>query len=180
MNVASLNGGTSEPLCLACGLCCNGVIFADVKLQSGEDAARFQSLGLAFSTPSTVRSGVRTPRFMQPCAALEGCRCRIYGERPKHCRAFECALLKSAKAGQVENAAALRIIHEARDRAEKVRGLLRALGDNDEQSPLSARFRRTSKRVETMGLDEMTAEKYGALTLAVHDLNMLVKEAFYP
>ena len=57
-------------------------------------------------------------------------------------------LLKSVKAGRTEPAAALRIIRTARERADKVRRLLRALGDTDEQLPLSARFRRTGKRLK--------------------------------
>jgi hypothetical protein len=34
--------------------------------------------------------------------------------------------------------------------------------------------------MEAQGLDEETAELYGRLTLAVHDLNLLLAEAFYP
>ena len=58
--------------------------------------------------------------------------------------------------------------------------MLRALGDQDEQVALSVRFRRTTTRLKAMDLDEETAETYGELTLAVHDLNLLVHEAFYP
>ena len=89
-------------------------------------------------------------------------------------------LLKSVKAGRTEPAAALRIIHTARERADKVRRLLRALGDTDEQLPLSARFRRTGKRLKERDLDEETADTYAQLTLAVHDLNLLFSDAFYP
>src|SRR6266581_3782971 len=86
-------------LCLSCGLCCNGVIFADVKLQPSDDASRLRALGLRISTP---HSKFRTPTFDQPCAALGGCRCRIYAERPRYCREFECVLFKSVKAGRLE------------------------------------------------------------------------------
>ena len=89
-------------------------------------------------------------------------------------------MLKSVQAGRTEPAAALRIIHTARERAEKVRRLLHALGDTDEQLPLSARFRRTSTRMKERELDEETADLYGQLTLAVHDLNLLLGDAFYP
>ncbi len=74
----------------------------------------------------------------------------------------------------------MRIIRTARDRADKVRRLLRALGDSEEQLPLSARFRRTGKRLKERDLDEETADTYGQLTLAVHDLNLLLSDAFYP
>jgi Fe-S-cluster containining protein len=204
----------SNPLCLECGLCCNGVIFADARLQPGDNAERLQSLGLtvvsAGETGSRAATNNRTPaatgpsllrrecpgadggpkpggasvsgnrRFAQPCPALDGCRCRIYAERPKYCREFECLLLKRVKSGGLESAGALRVIREARRRADKVERLLRVLGDTDRRSALSVRFRRTSRRLEAGSLDDETAEVFSQLTLAVHDLNLILSEAFYP
>jgi hypothetical protein len=166
-----------EQLCPACGLCCNGVIFANVGLRLGDDAERLRSLGLPVGTP---RSKLHPPHLAQPCAAFDGCRCRVYDDRPQYCREFECVLLKSVQAGRTEPAAALRIIRAARDRADKVRRLLVALGDTDEHLPLSARFRRTGKQLKERELDEETADLYAQLTLAVHDLNLLLSDAFYP
>ena len=166
-----------EVLCPACGLCCNGVIFANVGLRPGDDAMRLRALGLPVSIP---QSKLRPAHLVQPCAAYDGCHCRVYADRPQYCREFECVLLKSVKAGHTEPGAALRIIRTARERADKVRRLLCALGDTDEQLPLSARFRRTGKRLKAGELDEETAELYGELTLAVHDLNLLLGDAFYP
>jgi Fe-S-cluster containining protein len=170
-------------LCLACGLCCNGVIFADVKLQPEEDADHLRAIGLRLILKAEAggpRSAPRTPHFRQPCAALDGCTCRIYSERPKYCRQFECLLLKSVKAGRTRSPAALAIIRDARKRAEKVRRLLRALGDADEEVALNVRFQRTARRLEAAGLDKQAADTYGELTLAVHDLNLLLSERFYP
>jgi hypothetical protein len=45
---------------------------------------------------------------------------------------------------------------------------------------LSIRFRRTARRLEEVGLDAQAADTYGRLTLAMHDLNLLLSEAFYP
>ena len=140
-----------EELCPACGLCCNGVIFANLALQPGDPAARLRSLGLPVCNS---HSALRPPHLTQPCAAFDGCRCRVYADRPKYCRQFECVLLKSVRAGHTEPAAALRIIRTARERADKVLRLLRALGDTDEQLPLSARFRRTGKRLQERDLEE--------------------------
>jgi hypothetical protein len=119
-------------------------------------------------------------RFPQPCAALNGCICRIYADRPARCRQFECALLKAVQAGVTEPSAALRAIRDARQRAERVRCLLRDLGDVDETLALSLRFKRTKKRFESSPPDDDTAEVFGQLTLAVHDLNLLLREKFYP
>ena len=164
-------------LCEVCGLCCIGVIFANLALQPSDDAARLGSLGLPVSSP---HSALRPPHLAQPCAAYDGCRCRVYADRPQYCRQFECVLFKSVKAGRTDTAAALRIIRTARERADKVRRQLHALGDHDAHSPLSARFRRMGKRLKDRELDEATADTYAQLTLAVHDLNLLLNDAFYP
>lgn len=166
-----------EKLCLVCGLCCNGVIFADVKLRPGDDAQRLRSAGLPVTRP---RSSRRPPCMDQPCAALEGCRCQVYADRPQYCRQFECALLKSVIAGRNSPAQALRIIRSANRRADKVRDLLRALGDKHEASALSVRFRKTAKRLQAAEPDAEAADTYGQLTLAFHDLNLLLGDAFYP
>jgi hypothetical protein len=150
------NGAAIATLCPTCGLCCNSVIFANVGLRPDDDAARLKSLGLPVAAP---RSALRPPRLAQPC---------------------ECVLLKSVQAARTETAAALRIICTARERADTVRRLLGALGDTDEHLPLSARFRRTGKRLQQRELDEATADTYARLTLAVHDLNLLLGDAFYP
>jgi len=179
-----MRSSDSSELCLACGLCCNGVIFADVLVQAGDDPARLQALGLPLrrrqQPAREPESESRPTKFSQPCAALDGCRCRIYAERPSYCREFECALLKNVNAGRMESAAALRLIGTARQRADKVRRLLRAVGDSDEHLALSQRFRRTSKRIHRNEIDEQTADTFGELTLAVHHLNVLLSEAFYP
>ncbi len=109
-------------LCPQCALCCNGVLFKDVELQPGDSAARLKTLGLPVSEK-------RVAKFPQPCAALEGCSCRVYADRPTRCRDFECASLKSVAVGKTGVAGALRVIRDAQKRAEKVRRLLRAPGD---------------------------------------------------
>jgi Fe-S-cluster containining protein len=170
--------GDSNPLCLECGLCCNGVIFANGQLQPGDDVSRLQQLGLKL-LPNR-KSKIVNRKFHQPCAAFDGCRCGIYSERPQYCRAFECALLKKFKAKKIEAAAALRIIRRARSRAEKVKRLLRELGDDDEHKPLTARFRQMQRRMETGALDEASADCFGELTLAMLDLQVLLSAEFLP
>ena len=179
----------AEKLCLTCGLCCNGVIFADVQLQKGDDPTKLEAIGLRISCVSKRKAAQGLPlkseaavpkrKFPQPCAAFDGCHCRIYADRPRYCREFDCALLKSVNAGEVKTTEALRTIEKARKRAEKVRQLLRQIGDKDEQVALSLRFRRTAKRMQQINLDQPTSHLFGELTLAVHDLNLLLSERFY-
>ena len=173
-----MNRRDSNSLCLECGLCCNGVIFASVQLQPGDNATRLRSLGLAFVPNPKSKIGIE--KFKQPCTAFAGCRCQIYSERPKYCCEFECLLLKSVKAGQSKPDAASRVIRATLRRVEKVKQLLRDLGDTDENLALSKRFRRVQRRLESEPLDQESAEKFGDLTLAIHDLNILLSEKFYP
>jgi hypothetical protein len=170
--------GDSNALCLECGLCCNGVIFADVQLQPGDDAAKLRSLGLAFASNQKSKTGIQ--KFRQPCAAFAGCHCNIYSDRPRYCREFECLLLKRVKAGRTEIASASRLIRTALRRVKKIKRLLCELGDADDTLALSKRFRRTQRRLENGPLEGDAAEKFGELTLAVHDLNVLLAESFYP
>src|ERR1700690_3155265 len=117
-------------LCPNCGLCCNGVLFADVELQKGDDARRLAELGLS------LRKKGRKRAFAQPCACFDGRLCRIYPERPAYCRAFECGLLKAVQAGGLETKTALKSIAEAKRRADKVHKILRRFGQNDEPMAL--------------------------------------------
>ena len=168
---------TVAALCLNCALCCNGVLFKDVELQKGDSAEKLRTLKLPVSVP---RSTGGVSRFPQPCSALNGCHCQVYQHRPVRCRQFECALFKSVIAGETEVESALRVIRDARKRAEKVKSLLRELGDTDESVALSLRFKSAKRRFETSDVDESTAEIFSRLTLAVHDLNLLLHDKFYP
>ena len=182
------------PLCFECGLCCNGVIFARVELNPDDRRAGtallnlVESAGIAHSAPEaganvakkSRRSPVVRQKFPQPCVAFDGCRCRIYEDRPRYCREFECLLLREVNAGKMERSAALRVIRTARQRADRVKRLFIELGDDDEHVPLSLRFRRLKKRMESHPPDDDSlAEIFSRLTLAVHDLNLLLREAFY-
>jgi Fe-S-cluster containining protein len=173
-----MNPRDANSLCLECGLCCNGVIFADVQLQSGDNAARLQVLGLAFL--KNRKSPIVNRKFRQPCTAFAGCKCNIYSERPTYCREFECLLLKHVKAGEIEPGQALRTIRSTLKQVENVKNLLRQLGDTDETLALSKRFRRMRRKVEGGPWNKEIAHTFGELTLAVHDLNVLLSEKFYP
>src|SRR5262245_46751393 len=100
------NRAGSANICLSCGLCCNGVIFSDVKLLAGEDAAELRALEIPLARCAKEHGeadglAVSGWRFPQPCTAFDGCRCTIYNSRPKYCREFDCLLLKKVKAGSV-------------------------------------------------------------------------------
>ena len=152
------------PLCLECGLCCNGVLFSDVKLAAGEDASVLENKGL------TIRKLGSSDGFDQPCACFDGRACEAYQHRPSRCREFHCHTLKQASTGAISADTALRRIREARAEAARVRELLRALGQEDEHLPLTKRYQAVKNEPIDLSLGEETADHRGELMLAVNDL----------
>lgn len=167
----------AEQLCLACGLCCDGTLFDNVRLGAGDDAAQLKSLGL----PVTLSRG-REPvaGFNQPCAALCPDRtCRAYAHRPNQCRTYECMVYQGMKSGRLTPAAALRRVTRARGQADRVRRLLRALGDNDEHRSLGERFHRMQCRMEEKPAHPAALATFADLSLAVHRLKLLAHAKFH-
>jgi hypothetical protein len=168
----------SSPLCFECGLCCNGVIFAKGQLEPGDDVDRLKQLGLRLVAASNRTAA--GPKFRQPCSAFRDCRCGIYAERPKYCREFECLLLKNVNTGKTDRKEASRIVRLARKRIDAVNRLLGQLGESDGQTPLSTRFRRVKRKLESGIADNQTADRFAELSVAMHELNLLLGEAFVP
>ena len=164
----------AEALCLACGLCCNGAIFRDVKLTTGDNAVSLRKLGLSFK-----RTG---PGFAmrQPCTAFHGGKCGVYEDRPVHCRTFECVTLKRLLNRDLESATAHKLVKRARRDVGSVNRLLTELGDHDKTASLQARFQETMKRCGSHPLTAIQAEALSRLTISMHKLNLLLSREFYP
>jgi len=155
-----------DTLCLQCGLCCNGVLFADVRPEPGDASPLF--------------NGKRS-RVPQPCPAFNAatCACAIYAERPGRCRKFECRQLLGVREGAITTEEALRQIRKARELAGKVEKLLAELGFNNVQAPLSRRFQRCQRDAENGKLAESQFDRLAELQLAVHRLTGLLAKEFY-
>ena len=166
-------------LCTQCGLCCDGTLFGRVELLPADDVDGLKAEGFRIVARSK-------PRFLQPCPALGAdYTCRIYAQRPQQCRAFDCALLLRVRSGEVGDATAERTIRRTRKQAAKVRQLLEALGDRSGRLPLSQRFSRLRRRIETEAeVDREGSEErwelFAELTLAVHELQRQLRQEFYP
>jgi hypothetical protein len=176
-----------EDLCSMCGLCCNGAIFGDVALMKGENREHFTTMGLRFrKARSSVTGSEERPanpcagKFVQPCSAYDGRHCRIYADRPSHCRKFVCLLLGRAIAGQTGISKAACVIKEALAAMAQVEGLLERLGDRNSGLSVRERFHRVSRRLHRgcLGADE--AQLFSELTLAMHRLNLRLSKSFYP
>lgn len=156
---------TAENLCLQCGLCCNGVLFADVRAERGD------------LSPLFAQHGSRVP---QPCPAFnpDDCQCALYAGRPARCRKFECRQLIDVKAGKISAAAALKKIRAAKKLAAKVEKLLAALGHDEAEIPLSRRFQRCQRAAEQGALAPDSFDTLADLQLAVHELTLATARDF--
>lgn len=83
-------------LCKACGACCNGFLFDQLKLNGVKEIKPLQARNIGLS----VRKGGHI--LSQPCGAYNS-ECTIYGERPRGCR-NKCALLIELETGQAGTA----------------------------------------------------------------------------
>ncbi|MDQ8185375.1 YkgJ family cysteine cluster protein [Pelagicoccus sp. SDUM812002] len=167
----------AEKLCLSCGMCCDGSLFDNVRLGGDEDPEYFKTLGLPVK-----RSRAKLPiAFVrQPCPALCGdCTCRIYEDRPHQCRSFECGVFKDASSGKITYESAHRSVVTGRRKAEKVKQLLRMLGETEDTLSVGARFRRVQRQVSAGGLDADAGEHFAALGLAMHKLDLFAHQKFY-
>jgi uncharacterized protein len=159
-------------LCPQCGLCCNGVLFADVKLRRGDDARRLAELGLPLE-----KQGCQ-PAFVQPCACFDGRLCRIYAERPVRCRTFEFGLLKRVSAGELSAAAALKKIVRTKAQVRKVGGLLRRAGGDDKRLTLSERYARAMRQPVDLAGGKTAVNLPGQLMQAYRDLMQVLQRDF--
>lgn len=160
-----MNAPVTNTLCLRCGLCCNGILFADVRPEAGDRSPLFAG----------------RKRVAQPCPALNSatCACVIYANRPARCRKFECKQFIAVAAGEISAAAALKKIRAAQKLAAKVEALLTELDFNDTRLPLSKRFQRCQRTAEMGVLPPENFDTLADLQLAVHGLTCLLAEDFY-
>ena len=171
MSAGKPTDGVSQ-LCPNCGLCCNGVLFADVELRAGDDAGRLAELGLSLTKKRSKLA------FAQPCACFDGKLCMIYADRPQRCRTFECGLLKRVQHGELDASAALKKISETKTQAEKVRALLRQLGQNDERLAMTKRYAEAMSAPIDLSDHESDTERRGELMLAVDELMRQLQRDF--
>jgi len=154
-------------------LCCNGVLFGDVRVVDGDQPEKLLKLGL----PLQRTEG--TWHFDQPCAA-HGCEgCGIYADRPAYCAEFDCALLQDVLRGRRDESEAERTIDRAKGLARSVDEMLTARGETDVALSLSRRYQRFMARHEGADGSPEFRKQHGELTVAVMSLNQVMKLSFY-
>jgi hypothetical protein len=111
-------------LCTSCGLCCDGSVFGQLRLDEGEEA-RFRRL--------PVLAPVLYDDYLHlPCPALSERRCTTYEMRPAGCARYRCRLLIAYEEERVDLASALTVVDQAHALAAELSAMLtpqqRALG----------------------------------------------------
>lgn len=105
-----------QRLCVACGLCCNGVWFSHA-LISEDEVEPTLSLGLTVRPPAA--DGQRS--FALPCHHHKNGCCSIYGSwRPNVCGSYRCALLIKVEQGAVSFDEALKTVETAKALADAI------------------------------------------------------------
>lgn len=137
MTAATHDASSSERLCGACGMCCDGVLFHSVELQAGENPRQLSALGLKLRRKKGIEF------FLQPCSAHReengACSCTIYAQRPARCRLFNCRQILAVEAGCGSEADALEKIRNARVQVARVNGLIARLGKSNPARSLAHR-----------------------------------------
>jgi hypothetical protein len=117
----AMNESRENILCKSCGLCCNGHLFAWVKLRPAElDPA--ETLGL-----NVFRSDPNERGFSQPCPLWRG-ECTIHASPhyPHACRSYNCKLLKEVMSEKTPLPHALTVVEKAKEMIHEVEALLPA------------------------------------------------------
>ena len=153
-------------------MCCDSTLFADVELRAGDDPQRLAKLGLTIWQKTKSKLA-----FAQPCACFDGQFCKLYPERPKRCRLFECGLLKRVDRGELAVSVALKKILEAKTRAKRIRELLRQTGQREEHLALTQRYAEAMSAPVDLSV-EAAADQRGELMLAVNELMQALERDF--
>jgi len=102
--------------------------------------------------------------MLQPCSALEGCRCSVYSVRPRICRAYRCFVLNSFEAGrmtEVEARASLDEVFAVRQR------LADAVGEPD--------ARRAVQLARQQAAEDTASDEVAALLHELHKVTVLMQ-----
>jgi uncharacterized protein len=164
----------TDTLCTRCGLCCDGSLFADVELASGDEASAMEVMGLDIEDADENGGGL----LLQPCGVLKGKRCSIYPHRPDCCRTFACRLLQGVERGMVGVERANETIAEALQRIERVKELVVQLGTGDERLPLKERYVEALELSEAVAADPEMNRKRAELEATMTSVERLIQKTF--
>jgi len=136
-------------LCESCGLCCDGTLFAHVDVTPEELAAIAERVTLSSDWAL----------LLQPCSALEGCRCSVYADRPRICRAYRCSVLAELEAGRLTEPQARAALDEVF--ALRAR-LAAAVGEEDPRRAIEFARGQVAEGTASEAVSDLVRELYEA------------------
>ena len=103
----------TQPLCVGCGMCCDGTLYARARVSPGEEP-RIAAAGLEL-----IEEPDKT-FFRLPCQYFGCGQCTIYEDRFDICRSFTCALYRREAANELTPESARSIVDKALELRGKV------------------------------------------------------------
>jgi Fe-S-cluster containining protein len=159
-------------LCSSCGLCCNGVLFDTVHLQSSDSPQELKALGMH------VKHKKKYNFFDQPCSSFKAQCCSIYKQRPERCRLFECQQLKRLAAGETTVEKALEMIEEAISKVVNIQRLLHYSGKLNPKKRLSQQYEKVIAEPLNNFSNPHALENRAQLVLAFEELQKFLDAQF--
>lgn len=168
-----MKNSSSTPLCKACGLCCNGVLFDTVRLQTADSPEELKSLGMH------IKHKKKYDFFYQPCSFFRNNCCFIYSQRPERCRLFECQQLKNLASGKITEIEGLETITQALSKVANLKKLLRLSGSLNRKKSLSQQYEKVIAEPVHDSLGVKAIEERLKLVQAFTDLKEFLTQEFY-
>jgi hypothetical protein len=106
--MAETHSSDGSALCLACGLCCEGVLHA-YAIATPADTRRLRKLGLPVEAFGDYTG------FRLPCLLYQNHRCSVYPPRLHACQSYRCDVLSQLLAAQLTLAQGQALVTGARD-----------------------------------------------------------------
>ena len=158
-------------LCLACGICCEGVLHNHATAVP-EELERIERLGISLYEKREYSA------FALPCSCHVGQRCMVYEQRPTACGAYKCSLLQAAQEGVRSFSEAHRVVEQAREVMGQIYG---AIGHRDQGLRIwdQARDFLSERRKESVSEDAFRRGN-AALLLDLNVLALLCGRHFEP
>ncbi|MHA4742246.1 hypothetical protein [Dyadobacter sp. MSC1_007] len=155
-------------LCVSCGMCCDGTLFASGQVR--DEADRSIADGLEMTTFELKGKLF----FKQPCHHFSSC-CTVYGEqRPHVCSAFFCNPVRKHKRGEQTFEDASQQVHwllEQRDKLMKIASQFPELKDLD--------FRSLKDKLEEYAEDSEKVSLYKHLYLIFY-IFLDLRDRYFP
>jgi Fe-S-cluster containining protein len=159
-------------LCRTCGLCCDGSIFSDVRLQYADSAQELKALGFR------IQHKKKGDFFNQPCSAFKNKACSVYHQRPSRCRAFECQQLKRLAQGETTEESVLKKIKEAQCKIDIIKKFLYDLGPTNPKKPLLQQYQQIIAEPVDISAGKKIAEARAELDAKFSNLNEFFDQEF--